>query len=182
MSVCQYKLLRVNLLCIAIVVNLCQAMLLETQDIQNIPLMQELDTEGKFGEYCTWNEAVVCLQECAVHSRYIRRLWILQRQGRICSVDHRYMRMPSEYWTAMAVYTLVSLQSLMIRTSLYFFFFCYAFLKTLNNPQRLSSCLSKRLDLAEAGTNSMLYYSHLVLFISVQKRHNRPYCYKDKQL
>jgi hypothetical protein len=47
------------------VVNHRCAMLLETQDIRNMPLMQKLDMEGKFVEYCRWNEIVLYKQECA---------------------------------------------------------------------------------------------------------------------
>lgn len=30
-----------------------------------MPLMQKLDMEGKFVEYCRWNEIVLYKQECA---------------------------------------------------------------------------------------------------------------------
>jgi hypothetical protein len=40
-------------------------MLLETQDIWNIQLMQKLDIEGKFVEYFRWNEIVLYKLECA---------------------------------------------------------------------------------------------------------------------
>lgn len=50
---------------IGVVVNLRCALLGEIQDIWNIPLMHKLDIQGKFVQYCRWNEIVLYKQECA---------------------------------------------------------------------------------------------------------------------